>query len=283
MAGTQLRDSDPSHYFGVVSGINVKKYTNGDDADTPPGPDIAPGAAVTWTYVVTNTGNLPIAQVAVADDRGVVPTLQSGDTNGDGQLDPTETWTYSATGVATAGQYQNIATASGLDTLEDPVSASDPSHYFGPPPVFPQPTAARAGAAGPRRRRGRAHRHGVQARHALARAGGHTVRFTLRVRNTGGVTAHRVRVCDQLPSGLAYASAQGARIVGRSACFSPGTIRARQSRTFVVSARADATSHPRRICNIAIRTASGLRARRVRACVRILPDAARQRPGGVTG
>ncbi len=26
----ELRDNDPSHYFGVTSGVTIKKYTNGD-------------------------------------------------------------------------------------------------------------------------------------------------------------------------------------------------------------------------------------------------------------
>ena len=90
--------------------------------------------------MVGNTGNIPIRQVALVDDRGVVPALVGGDANGDEQLDPDETWTYSAAGIATAGQYQNTATVSGLDALEDPVSDSDLSHYFGPPPVLPLPT-----------------------------------------------------------------------------------------------------------------------------------------------
>jgi uncharacterized repeat protein (TIGR01451 family) len=279
-AGTRLFDTDPSHYFGVVSGIDVKKYTNGEDADAPTGPVVNAGGAVTWTYVVRNTGNVLIQQVALVDDGGIVPVLQGG---GDEQLDPNETWTYSATGIATAGQYENTATVSGLDVLEDRVSDSDPSHYFAPPPVFPQPLppsqptqpAPGGGAVKP------IVIVSKRASHSRVRAGT-TVRFTLRVRNTGSVTAHRVRVCDRLPSGLAYASAHGARIVGRSACFNAGTVRARQTRTFVVSAQADATSRPRRICNIAVRTASGLSARRVRECVRILPIV-EPRPGGVTG
>ena len=170
--------------------------------------------------------------------------------------------------------------------LEDPVSDSDLSHYFGPPPVFPQPPAAPAApAARPPATGGGDVKPIVivskRASHSRVRAGT-TVRFTLRVRNTGSVTARRVRVCDRLPSGLAFASARGARIVGRSACFTAGTMPARQTRTFVVSARADATSRSRRICNIAVRTASGLSARRVRECVRILPTI-EPRPGGVTG
>jgi uncharacterized repeat protein (TIGR01451 family) len=281
-AGAQLRDSDPSHYFGVVSGIDVKKFTNGEDADAAPGPSITPGAPVTWTYVVDNTGNVPITEVALVDDRGVVPTLVGGDSNGDGRLDPAETWTYSAAGVATAGQYQNTATVSGLDALEDPVSSSNLSHYFGPPPVLALPNPPQPAQPPPPTSEARP-RVTVTKRavHSRVRAGT-VVRFTLRVHNDGTVVARRVRVCDRLPAGLAYASARGARIVGRNACFDAGTMRPRQTHTFAVYARADATSRSRRVCNVAVRTASGLSARRARACVRVLPNGQR-RPGGVTG
>src|SRR4051812_5260429 len=46
-AGTRLSDSDPSHYFGVVSRIEVKKYTDGQDADSPTGPVVNVGGTVT--------------------------------------------------------------------------------------------------------------------------------------------------------------------------------------------------------------------------------------------
>ena len=146
---------------------------------------------------------------------------------GDEQLDPRETWTYSATGIATAGQYGNTATVSGLDVLEDPVSDSDPSHYFGPPPVFPQPQPPLPQPAPPAPGGGEVKPIVIVSKrssHSRVRAGT-TVRFTLRVRNAGSVTARSVRVCDRLPSGLAFASARGARIVGRSACFNAGTMR----------------------------------------------------------
>ena len=272
--GAVLRDSDPSHYYGVVSGIDVQKYTNGQDADTPTGPSLALGGAVTWTYVVTNTGNIPILQVALIDDRGVVPSFVSGDANADARLDVGETWTYTASGTAQAGQYQNTATVSALDALEDPVSDSDPSHYFASSP-FPSPRPLPAPAALP----------AVSITKTVARSrvrAGTTVRFTLRVRNTSTVTAQRVRVCDTLPSGLAFASARGAKIKARQACFTVRTLPARKTRTFTVVTRAGATSRSRRLCNSAVRTAQGLRARRVRACIRVLPALARGQ-GGVTG
>ena len=78
--GLGLSATDPSHYFGVRSGIEIEKSTNGADADNAPGPLIAVGDPVTWTYVVTNPGNVPIADVAVTDDQaGVDPAFQGGD------------------------------------------------------------------------------------------------------------------------------------------------------------------------------------------------------------
>ena len=112
--------------------INIEKYTNGVDADVPTGPFIPVGGAVTWTYVVTNTGNVPLRNVVVTDNRtGVNPVYISGDTNGDGVLQVVEIWTYRATGIAVAGQYSNIGTVFGTPPTGPNVSDSDPSHYFG--------------------------------------------------------------------------------------------------------------------------------------------------------
>ncbi|MEN8238318.1 MAG: hypothetical protein ABFR53_03840, partial [Actinomycetota bacterium] len=123
--------TDPSHYFGVDASIDIEKATNGDDADVPTGPDIEVGAPVVWTYVVTNPGNVPLANVTVTDDQGVVPVFIDGDVNGDALLDPGEIWIYEASGTAVAGQYVNSGTATGVDPLELVVEATDPSHYFG--------------------------------------------------------------------------------------------------------------------------------------------------------
>ena len=135
-----VTDADLSHYVGVTSAINVEKATNGIDADTVgSGPQVVEGATVTFSYVVTNTGQVPLTNVTVADDNGT-PTLATddffatfvdGDTDGDSQLDLAETWNFTATRTATLGAYQNIATASGIDDVGNTVNATDPSNHTG--------------------------------------------------------------------------------------------------------------------------------------------------------
>ena len=41
--GTDVSDTDPSHYTGSTAGIDVEKATNGVDADNPPGPFVPVG------------------------------------------------------------------------------------------------------------------------------------------------------------------------------------------------------------------------------------------------
>ncbi|MBX3011905.1 MAG: DUF11 domain-containing protein [Caldilineaceae bacterium] len=112
--------------------LTIKKATNGEDADSAPGPMLAVGDPVTWTYVVRNSGPVTATNISVTDDiTGVTPVYVSGDLNNNGVLEPTETWLYQATGVAVAGQYRNIGTVRGTDADGDEITAQDPSHYFG--------------------------------------------------------------------------------------------------------------------------------------------------------
>jgi uncharacterized repeat protein (TIGR01451 family) len=269
-----VTDTDPSHYFGSVSDIHVEKATNGVDADDPSGPQLPAGGPVTWTYEVTNPGNIPVRDVElVDDDAGVTPQFTGGDANGDAELDPPETWIYSASGTAATGQYANTATVTGLDVLENPLTDGDPSHYLATaqPPPSPPTTPLPSPQLRPRLRLTKV------AQSTRVRAG-NVVRFRLRVRNVGRAPARRVRVCDRLPAGLALVSARGARRQGDRACFRIRTLRAGRSRTFVVRARVVITERPRRICNVAARSARGIRSRRTRECIRVLPAVARQRP-----
>ncbi|WP_197046529.1 DUF7507 domain-containing protein, partial [Planktothrix paucivesiculata] len=91
------------------------------------------GSDVTWTYTVTNPGNVPLSNVSLTDDQqGQITNLTDGD-DGNQILDPGETWVYTATGIAGIGDYSNTGTVAG-DYNGTPVTAQDPSNYFGANP-----------------------------------------------------------------------------------------------------------------------------------------------------
>ncbi len=94
---------------GLNPAIDIEKATSGHDADEAPGPSIVTGATVEWTYVVTNTGNVPLSNVAVTDDQGVVVSCAQD------VLAPGESMTCVASGTAQSGQYANVGTAAGED------------------------------------------------------------------------------------------------------------------------------------------------------------------------
>src|SRR5690606_34291600 len=87
--------------------------------NSPTGPVVPVGSTVTFTYIVTNTGNVPLADVVVTDDQGVTVTYVDGDTDGDNLLDVTEIWTYTGSTIAVAGQYVNVGTVVGNPVDED--------------------------------------------------------------------------------------------------------------------------------------------------------------------
>ena len=132
--GTPVTASDPSSYFGASPSMAINKVTKSGSVQGD-GLLIPQGSLISWIYTVTNAGNVPVSNVQVTDDKGVVPVYQSGDTNQDGKLDLTESWVYSANGTAILGGYQNIGTTTGsyTDDLTNPATptASDPSSYTG--------------------------------------------------------------------------------------------------------------------------------------------------------
>ncbi|HBL26072.1 MAG TPA: hypothetical protein DD490_04470 [Acidobacteria bacterium] len=124
-----VTDQDLSHYFGQINPrIAIEKKTEGQDADTPPGPDLLVGGKVHWTYLVTNFGDVPLTGLVVGDDYDVVVTCPKT------SLAPGESMICTGGGLAVAGQYRNLGTATGTPPCGAAVSATDPSHYYGRTP-----------------------------------------------------------------------------------------------------------------------------------------------------
>jgi hypothetical protein len=120
----------------------------------------AGGGLIAYTYVVTNTGTMPLSNVIVADDACGPVSSTGGDRNGNGVLDVTETWTYacsvsvSKTIIGTAlatGFVAGVpvsATSTTLVTVARPVPTPGPSLNPTEPPS-PAPTAAVDSSSGP--------------------------------------------------------------------------------------------------------------------------------------
>jgi uncharacterized repeat protein (TIGR01451 family) len=130
--------SDPSSYFGAAPQIAINKVTI-DGATFGDGITVGAGDGISWRYTVANPGNVALSGVTVTDNQpGVTPVYQTGDVNNNGLLDLTETWTYTASGTAIAGSYNNTGTAKGGFTDSaghtSTAMASDPSSYFGAAP-----------------------------------------------------------------------------------------------------------------------------------------------------
>jgi hypothetical protein len=109
--------------------VDIEKSTNGEDADSAPGPYIMVGDPVNWTYTITNTGDDALTLTSLVDDK--VPALGLDDCSAD-TLAAGASTTCSASSVAGEGQYENTATVTAMgDHSQMPADDSDMSHYFG--------------------------------------------------------------------------------------------------------------------------------------------------------
>ncbi len=112
--------------FTPAPSLALEKRVQGGDADTAPGPTLAVGSTATFDYLVTNTGNDPLAALTVTDDRGVVVSCPQN-TVGLG-----ETVTCTGSDTVVAGPYTNVGTARAEGATSGTVaSAEDPAHYLG--------------------------------------------------------------------------------------------------------------------------------------------------------
>ncbi len=184
-SGPSLTAQDWSFYFGQVHpAIDIDKRTNGQDAPVAPGLMINAGSPVQWTYIVKNTGDVVLTNVAVTDDKGVAVSCPKT------TLQPGETMTCTANGTATSGQYRNVGTAAGSPPCGSAVSDSDASHYFG--------KDEKPGLTIEKRTNGQRYTQAPGANVAI----GSTVTWSYIVKNTGNVTLTNVRVTDDKVSSI---------------------------------------------------------------------------------
>jgi hypothetical protein len=177
--GSAVSDDDPVNYFGepLQPGLELIKLTNGQDANTPPGPSIPVGGAVAWEYRVTNTGEVALSNVTVTDDKGVAVSCPKT------SLQPGESMTCTGSGSAEACQYVNLGTATAKTPNGQTLTATDLSHYFGVghPAVQIETAVDGQDADSPQ---------GPEI------AAGSAVSFTYVVKNTGDVALSNVQVSD---------------------------------------------------------------------------------------
>ncbi|MCX6093058.1 MAG: THxN family PEP-CTERM protein, partial [Candidatus Bipolaricaulota bacterium] len=125
IANTAVADSaetapvSASHSIAIVTNpaIAVVKDANKTSVTTA-------GEKITYTFTVTNPGNVTLSGVTLTDTKtDAAPTYVGGDTNANGKLDLSETWTYSGIHTVTQAELDlgtaivNIATADSTESL----------------------------------------------------------------------------------------------------------------------------------------------------------------------
>ncbi len=154
---SQAAGANITTYFSYLPlDFTVKKLTNqhsANDADGTDVPSLFPGAPVTWTYFVTNTGSMtiPLVDISVTDsDPNVTPIFDPASDDGDRLLNPGEVWRYYAVGIALDLRLPQVGTliVDGCHGLLDPqvlrayensvtveirgIHKTDESHYCNP-------------------------------------------------------------------------------------------------------------------------------------------------------
>ena len=146
-----------------------------------------PGELISYSFTVTNEGNVSLTNVSVTDPLPGLSaiTFDGGDTDGDGELDVDEIWTYSATYAVTqadidAGNVVNTATA---DSDE-----SDPDEDDNTEPLPQNPALAVDKAL----------TDNADEDGSTTVSVGDTLEYTITATNTGNVTLNNVTVSDDL-------------------------------------------------------------------------------------
>ena len=192
--GTIVTGQSVGHYCNpAVPSITVKKLTNGIDSlqrNSGNAPLLSPGQAVTWSYEVTNTGNITLNNIAVNDDKAgsascpytsLLPGASMVCSKSGLAQDVSSSTVYGTCNqTLNTPMYENTGTASGTANGAT-VQSSYASHYCNPPSTSSGFTVLKT----PK-----------NATYSL----GQNPSFTIVVTSTGPETAKHVMLTDQLPT-----------------------------------------------------------------------------------
>lgn len=111
--------------------LDLEKFINEADADEAPGVSLTEGDAFNFVFTVTNTGNVPLADITITDDvLGFICSVSSLAVNGSA--------TCNVASEAGLGLHSNLGLAYAVYQgirVED----TDPAHYTGQPRFVPDP------------------------------------------------------------------------------------------------------------------------------------------------
>ncbi len=138
---------------GQQDSISIELLVNNDDADSSPGPVLAPGSAIEWTYVVSVNGSTKLYDFIVTDTSGTNPDCDiDGDGTPDGfnlhpgPLTAGDSFICKTTGAAAGSAsvpYQTTGAVKAVDSTATQVfEASDPAYYSSFAPFSPEPAVS---------------------------------------------------------------------------------------------------------------------------------------------
>jgi uncharacterized repeat protein (TIGR01451 family) len=167
---------EPSPVIALSKTANVAAAVTGDN--------------ITYTYAVSNNGNVPLTNISVTDDMIEAVALVSGDANGNEILDVGETWSYSANytvSIEDSGTLVNTANATGMYAFTEQLVSDDDSASVTigePSPVIAINKTANVAAA----------------------VTGDTITYTYEVSNAGNVPLTNISVTDDMIEAVALVS-----------------------------------------------------------------------------